>query len=88
MRLDINVHVHLSDLPHIIERLTRMAIQVDELENTLARNTDAADSIVALVTAIRQDIIDAGTDPAKLKESTDTIETNKQKWAAAAVANT
>lgn len=86
MRFDINVH--FSDLPYIIERLTKMAIQLDELEATLARNTDATDSVVVLITTLRQDIIDAGTDPVKLREVTDKLEANTQKLAAAAVVNT
>lgn len=86
MRLDINVH--FSDLPHILERLTKMAIQLDELEATLARNTDATDSVVVLITTLRQDIINAGTDPVKLKEVTDKLQANTDKLAAAAIANT
>lgn len=88
MRLDINVNVHFSDFPHILERLTHMAIQLDELEATLARNTDATDSVVVLITTLRQDIIDAGTDPVKLREVTDKLQANTDKLAAAAVANT
>lgn len=88
MRFDIDVHVHFSDLQFIVERLTHMAIQLDELEATLARNTDATDSVVVLITTLRQDIIDAGTDPVKLKEVTDKLQANTDKLAAAAVANT
>lgn len=88
MHLDINVHVHFSDLQFILERLTQMAIQLDELEATLARNTDATDSVVVLITTLRQDIIDAGTDPVKLKEVTDKLQANTDKLAAATVANT
>jgi len=90
MRFDVNVHVnvHFADLQYILERLTHMAIQLDELEATLSRNTDATDSIVVLITTLRQDILNAGTDPVKLKEVTDKLQANTDKLAAAAVANT
>lgn len=86
MHLDITVH--FSDFPHILERLTKMAIQLDELEATLTRNTDATDSVVVLITTLRQDIIDAGADPVKLKAVTDGLQANTDRLAAAAVANT
>lgn len=87
MRLDI--YVHFSDLPtEIIERLTNMALQLDDLEAKLTTNTDATDSVVVLLTALRQDLLNAGADPARLKAITDGLQANTDKLAAAAVANT
>jgi hypothetical protein len=91
MKFDINVTVHLhSDhaFQEILAEILAMSQQLDELEATLTRNTDATDSVVVLITTLRQEIIDAGTDPAKLKAVTDKLAANTQKLADAAVANT
>lgn len=91
MKFDINVTVHLhSDhaIQEILAEILAMATKLDELETTLARNTDATDSVVSLISTLRQEIIDAGTDPAKLKELTDKLQANTQRLADATVANT
>lgn len=93
MKCEFNVtaHIHLhSDVAHqeILAEILAMSAQLDQLEATLTRNTDATDSVVVLITTLRQEIIDAGTDPVKLQAVTDKLEANTQKLATAAVANT
>lgn len=91
MKFDINVTVHLhSDhaIQEILAEILAMSQHLDELEAVLTRNTDATDSVVQLITTLRQEIIDAGTDPAKLMEVTDKLAANTQKLADAAIANT
>lgn len=91
LNIDVTAHIHLhSDIAHqeILAEILAMSQHLDELESVLTRNTDATDSVVQLITTLRQEIIDAGTDPAKLKEVTDKLAANTQKLADAAVANT
>jgi len=91
MKFDINVVVHLhSDtaIQEILAEILAMSQQLDALEAELTKNTDATQSVVVLITTLRQEIIDAGTDPAKLQVITDKLQANTQALADAAVANT
>ena len=93
MRLDIYLHTtrdnDLTTLLHqILEELQIMATNFDALTTQLNANSDLIDSVIVLVKDLRQKIIDAGTDPAKLLELTNALAAKDQQLADAVAAGT
>lgn len=58
------------------------------LETQVAANTDVEESAVILINGLRQKLIDAGTDPAKLKTLADSLKTSADNLASAVLQNT
>lgn len=60
-----------------------MSAQLDALIAQVTANNTIIESAVAAIAGLRQQIIDAGTDPVKLQALTDALATEDQKLAAA-----
>lgn len=92
MRLDIFVKFEHDELKNLVQQLTReiqkMATNLDALTAQVQKNSDAVDSAIVLIQGLRQQIIDAGTDPAKLLELTNSLKQDEQQLADAVVVNT
>lgn len=93
MRLDVYFHSSpnndLTTLLHqILEELQIMATNFDALTTQLNANADLIDSVIVLVKDLRQKIIDAGVDPAKLLELTNALAAKDQQLADAVAAGT
>lgn len=58
-------------------RTIAMSAEMDALVAQVKETNDAANSAVTLIRGLRQQIIDAGTDPAKLKELTDSLKASE-----------
>lgn len=71
----------------ITERLDFMSKQLDDLTAQVAANTTVLESAVTLISGLRQQIIDAGTDPAALQALTDALAVEDAKLAAAVAEN-
>jgi uncharacterized protein YigA (DUF484 family) len=69
-------------------RIRHMSAQLDALTAQVAANTTVVQSAITLIAGLRQAIIDAGTDPAKLQALTDSLAQSDTDLAAALVANT
>lgn len=65
-----------------------MSQQMDDLTKQVAANTTVIEGAVSLIAGLRQQIIDAGTDPAKLQALTDSMAAEDAKLSAALVDNT
>lgn len=63
-----------------------MSAQLDALTTQIASNTTVIESAITLIAGLRQQIIDAGTDPAKLQALTDALAAEDTKLAAAVAA--
>jgi chromosome segregation ATPase len=72
----------------IIERLTKMSVELDNLTAQVKANSDLLDSATTLINGIADRITAAGVDPAKLKALTDELKAKDDALAAAVVANT
>lgn len=64
-----------------------MSKQLDDLTAQVAANTTVLESAVTLISGLRQQIIDAGTDPAALQALTDALAVEDAKLAAAVAEN-
>lgn len=67
----------------ITERLDRMSTQLDALTAQVAKTNGIVESAITLIDGLRQQIIDAGTDPAALQALTDSLASESDKLAAA-----
>lgn len=76
-----------SILYTINAKVTHMSAQLDSLTAQVSANTDVIESAVTLIAGLRQQIIDAGTDPAKLQALTDSLAAEDAKLAAAVAQN-
>jgi len=90
MRIDIHHYHHAcaDSGAGILERLTLMSAQLDALTAQVAATRDVTDSAILLLQGLRQQIIDAGVDQAKLTELTDSLKKETDELAAAVTANT
>lgn len=83
---------HLVEIRDAIAGLRRevkqMATVLDALTAQVAANNDQIGSAITLIGGLRQQIIDAGTDPAKLQALTDSLGSEDSKLAAAIAENT
>lgn len=59
-----------------------------ELENEIAEDSSAKQSAITLLTTLKTKLDEAGTDPVKLKELSDSLSGATDALAAAVVANT
>lgn len=59
-----------------------------ELENEIAEDSSAKQSAITLLQTLKTRLDEAGTDPAKLKELSDSLSASTDGLAAAVVANT
>lgn len=64
-----------------------MSTQLDALTAQVASNTSVIQSAITLIGGLRQQIIDAGTDPAALKALTDSMAASDAALAVAVGAN-
>jgi len=69
-------------------RIRTMSKELDDLTAQVTTNTTVIQGAVVLIQGLRQQIIDAGTDPAALKALTDSLGASDVALAAALVANT
>ena len=83
---DPNILDCLFLLKRIRKELKDMAQELDDLTAQVAETKTVMQSAVVLIQGLRQAIIDAGTDPAKLKELTDGLKVDEDALADA-VAN-
>ena len=75
---------HVFDLLYSIhQKVSHISTQLDSLTAQVSANTDVVESAVTLIAGLRQQIIDAGTDPAKLQALTDALAAEDTKLAAA-----
>lgn len=65
-----------------------MSAQLDTLTAQVTANNSAIDSAITLINGLAQQLIDAGTDPAKLQALADSLVAEDTKLAQAIVANT
>lgn len=73
-------------LEHVIrleQRSQTMAKELDDLTAEVAGTKAGVDSAVTLIAGLRQQIIDAGTDPAKLQALTDSLKASEAELAGA-----
>ncbi len=61
---------------------------LDQITADVAANTDATNSAIALLTALHDELVAAGTDPAALAALATNLEANTTALAAAVTANT
>jgi hypothetical protein len=69
-------------------RIATMSTQLDVLKLQIAKNTTLIGGALALIGGLRQQIIDAGTDPAALQEIIDSLARDDAALADALVVNT
>src|SRR5216684_1342806 len=69
-------------------RIRHMSVQLDALTAQVTANTTVVQGAITLIAGLRQQIIDAGTDPTKLQALTDSLTQSATDLAAALVANT
>ena len=79
--------LYRNALFHILIRTSKIMALLDELTAEVAETKGVVASAVELIKGLRQQIIDAGTDPTKLAELVASLDTDN-KALAAAVANT
>lgn len=73
-------------LEHVIrleQRSQAMSQQMDDLKTEVANTKAGVASAVTLIAGLRQQIIDAGTDPAALQELTDSLKASEADLAGA-----
>jgi hypothetical protein len=87
-----HVHHHLTEadsrIGDILERIIKMSAQMDALVAQVEATKTVTDSAITLLNGLRQQIIDAGVDQAKLTELTDSLKTETDELAEAVSANT
>ncbi len=78
----------VSSSPHGVSDMAKAAIspELQALTDQVTATTGAEASAVVLIGGLRQQIIDAGTDPAKLKALTDSLAASQAALAAAVAA--
>lgn len=90
--IHLHHHFHFDEAGHffetIIRKVTHMSQQLDDLTTQVSANTSVIESALTLIQGLRQQIIDAGTDPAKLQALTDSLKAEDDKLAAAIADNT
>lgn len=72
----------------VIELLKEAKRMLEKLTQDVARETEVIGSAVVFIKGLRQQIIDAGTNPNALKALTDQMEANADSLAAAIAVNT
>lgn len=72
----------------VTQKLDLILMKLDHLETTIDRIETVADSAVALINGLSQQIKDAGTDEAKLAALTAELDAKATDLAAAVAANT
>lgn len=75
-------------LHRIVQMEERIMKELDDLSTEVEETRTGIDSAIVLLNGLSQLIKDAGTDPAKLKELTDSLDAKNAELAAAVVANT
>lgn len=81
MPIEININITAKDLIAMNAKMDRLIADVANIRNV-------TDSTLTLITGIRQQLVDAGTDQAKLDELADSLEADATRLSGAAVANT
>lgn len=80
-------HVHLL-LHEILQKVNHMSNELDTLVTEVQEMRTVVDGAIALIQGIKAQLDAAGTDRAKLKELSDSLDAKEQELAAAIVANT
>lgn len=78
----------LFNLFTLPQRIAHMSAQLDELTAQITQNNSLIESALTLIQGLKQQIQDAGTDPAKLQALVDALSTEDQKLATALASNT
>lgn len=79
--------MHRNALFHILVRTYRVMAKLDALEAEVGEVRGTVDSAVALIRGLRQQIIDAGTDPQKLAELVAELDKSQKDLADAVAEN-
>lgn len=66
----------------------KMTKELDDLQTSVAHNTDVEESAITLIQGLAAQIAAAGTDPVALQALTDSLNAESEKLAAAVAANT
>lgn len=86
--ITIKSDIATESLARIETQLTQVMALLTDLEAQVARNTEVDESAVLLLQGLKAKLDEAGTDPVKLKELSDSLGSSTDKLAAAVAANT
>lgn len=92
--MDVNVYHHDVDTKRLINRLTKKVEKImatmQELRDSVRRNTEVDESVVTLIQGISQQLKDAqaSNDPAAIDEVITQLDANTKRMADAVAANT
>lgn len=86
--ITIKTDLATEALAKIDTKLTQIMALLTDLEAQVARNTEVDESAVLLLQGLKTKLDEAGTDPVKLKELSDSLGSSTDKLAAAVAANT
>ena len=82
-RMESKVDTLLEHVIRLLHRSQEMSKELDDLTTEVANTKAGVDSAVTLIAGLRQQIIDAGTDPAKLQALTDSLKSSEADLAGA-----
>lgn len=82
-RMESKVDTLLEHVIRLLHRSQEMSKELDDLTTEVANTKAGVDSAVTLIAGLRQQIIDAGTDPAKLQALTDALKATEADLAGA-----
>lgn len=87
---NVHVYVHVGAQDEVLRLLQQLNVkvdamsqEVDQLQEAVSRTAGVIDSAVVLIRGIREQIEDAGTDRAKLREITQSLSAKEGELAAA-----
>jgi len=75
-------------LGNILTKVNHMSAELDTLTSEVSETNTVVDSAIVLLKGLKQKLDEAGTDPVKLKELSDSLNAQQDKLAAAIAENT